>query len=944
MKDGQNEKKEIKKEMKKESKNKENEIKKIVKKDEKKINKKKEMKNEDKKIKESNNNNINIGDFKIKEQSKNGKIEEKTEKTNSNMIENQNLPKYENNPAKIKEGKDSSKTTATLDINKLPKTLLTKKTEDNYDLMMKCFKDNYKGNFEDIKHNIINYEDFSSDKFLGLVSDKIKMDNTNKNLIDDFLQRNKDDAKQRQDNDKSINERIKLIEDSKNKKLYFNNKESQKEYFDSFYNKQIQFKNNCKEHLDKLTQKYDEEKKKYYIPEQKVKYNLDYFNNNEPVKISKYSVKAKNLNNKNNEENNLENNKDNKIQNLEPKIKKLHSFDPLENNNNYDNNKTNDIDKKDNNNDKDNINGNIENKKFKKIKSGPIFHTNEVKLSKKEIEELTNKLHYDGELLKIKKQKLQNGDFEKNRKNNSFSKEKLTRSSMIILIKTILYEYSLSIKKNTLADYSQNPKINYDQYIDILKDLYYLGTDALPEDYLENDSTYKELWNKLTMFSNGPENSIESNVFLLFLLELNGFFINEKIIKELGKEIYWIKLEEYDDLIANARYIEENWNDLKVVKSEIIKKLRAEGKYNPIHCEELYNNDSINKNLNANLVNNNTNHFITTLKGNTNYHIIHGYNSNNKNSEISLSGFSNLFNKNEDNKHDSFTISNFSNIKNLKNRQPIKDSYKDIIIKRKEDIENKKKDEEKKLKEICTFKPKINPMINKKVFSNIAKVELPKYKKNKNQNKDKILLTLENNQNSINNNNSINNIENNISNKTNNNIKEKNLTKNYNHNFLSINNTKEKNPSHSPILKNNKTKINKNELKRNKSSLQKMFETNPLKDDKKFNEKIQKLKMARNKEIENNNYLSPMRLDISFQNKFEGIGVSVIRDANIKQKTQNVIFYNIKINENIKTLKYIEGEDLKLTVINFVRKNKLPEDIIDIIFTKIKEKTIEEIL
>ena len=40
---------------------------------------------------------------------------------------------------------------------------------------------------------------------------------------------------------------------------------------------------------------------------------------------------------------------------------------------------------------------------------------------------------------------------------------------------------------------------------------------------------------------------------------------------------------------------------------------------------------------------------------------------------------------------------------------------------------------------------------------------------------------------------------------------------------------------------------------------------------------------------------------------------------------------NIKINDKIRTLKYIEGEDLKLNVINFVKKNKLPEEVVNII-------------
>ena len=937
MKEEKNEKpkKEIKnkKETKKDkNKPKDNKLKNVNKKEE--IKPKQEIKNEDQKFNEQKFEDLKINDqnkkeIKIEQTNSNGletpipqkeetPIPPKEENPIPTKEENPIPTKEENIPPQLKEGKDSTKTTDTLNLNKLPKTLLTKKTEDNYDLMMKYFKDNYKGNEEYIKSNIINYEDFSSDKFLGLVSEKLKTDNANKNMIDDFLQRNIDDTKQRQDNDKSINERIKLINDSKNKKLFFNNKQSQKDYFDSFYNKQIQYKNNYKEHLDKLTQKYNEEKKKNYAPEPKLKNNLDYFKNNEPVKISKYSFKAHKLNKRNNE-----NSKN------EPKIKKIQSFEPIQNNNNSNNNKNNDS-----NNNNDNNKGK-DNKKFVKTKSDPLFQRKEIKLSKKEIEELSNKLHYDGELLKIKKQELLNEELANNKNYHSFSKEKLTRSSMTILIKKLLYEFSVSIKKNACADYAKNPKINYDQYIDILKDLYYLDIDALPEDYLEEETTYKELWNKLTMFSNGPENSIESNVFLLFLLELNGFFINECIIRELEKEIDWIKLEEYDDLIANAKYIEDNWYDLKIIKNENIKKLRQEGKYNPIHCEELYNHNSINKNSNFSSLINNSNHFITTIKGNTNYHIIHGYNSNNKNSEISLSGLSNLFNKNEENNQVSFSISNFMSNKNLKNRKKIKDSYKDLIIKKKENIENMRKDEEKKLKEICTFKPKINT-INKKVFSNMAKVELPKYKKNIIQNNDKNSFNQENGQNKTNINNNINIIKN------------KNQENIISNNFYSFKNVKEKNPSHSPNLKNGNKKMNKNEIKRNKSSLQKMFKDNPLKNDKQFNEKIQKLKMARinGKEAEknNNSYLSPMRFDIDFPSKFEGIGVTANRNANIRQNTQNVIFYNIKINETIKTLKYVEGEDLKLNVTNFARKNKLPDDVIDIIFNKIKEKTIEEIL
>ena len=73
------------------------------------------------------------------------------------------------------------KKTKKISSNKLPKTLLTKKTEDNYQLMMDYFKsNNYKRGDDIIIDNLINYGDFSNDEFLGLVSDKIKRDNNNK--------------------------------------------------------------------------------------------------------------------------------------------------------------------------------------------------------------------------------------------------------------------------------------------------------------------------------------------------------------------------------------------------------------------------------------------------------------------------------------------------------------------------------------------------------------------------------------------------------------------------------------------------------------------------------------------------------------------------------------------------------------------------------------------
>ena len=836
----------------------------------------KEQKDEDK---QNNENNENKG------------LDDKEQLGENNQMENIKESNEENKTSEINNGNP----------NNLPKSLLSKKTEDNYNLMSQYFKkDNNKRSGENIIDIILNYEDYSNDKYLGLANDKYN--DRNKNKIDDFLKRNAVDIVSRQENNKNIKNRIKLIRDSTNKKIYFNNKQSEKEYFDSFYNKQIEYKKNCKEHLNQLNKQIDEEINKTCLPKPKKPKSLNYFKKKEPIEISKYSFKshqqAKINQNNNNDVVKENNNEINKIVTLRKNNLSVSQNKASNTNDNTQNNSniaSKNIDEK--------------NRKLQKIKSyDKIMMNKNRKLTKQDVGKLTNKLHYDGELLKIKKQIKISQNIENLDKNNDFSREKISHSSIIILIKKLLFEYSSSIKKNVFVNYKENPKLNYDQYIDILKDLYYLEKDSLPEDYLDEDTMYKELWNKLIQFSSGPENSIESNVFLLYLLELNGYFNNESIIKELKNEIYWIKLEEYDDLIANAKYIEENWDDLKNVKINYIKKLKLEGKYKSKHSQELFNNYIVNnkKKLKSNIdtsIDNDNNHYITTLKGNTNYHIIHGYNSKNKKNE----------NNNSFEFTNSFSVSNLSN-KIIKNRINIRDSYNDLIIKRKNEIENRKKTEEIKLKEICTFKPKINN-INKKIFTKNVKVELPKYKRNRSAKIYNINPSTSNN---------------NLRDHNSMNINENSLTK-ANYNMHNISNT-----NNNTIVNDNKN----NELKKKKSSLKKMFENNPLKNDKNWNEKIQRIKM--NKLNENKNILPPMRFDIEYPSKFENMGITINKEAN-RQSKHNVIFYNIKINEEMKTLKFIEGDDLELNVIKFVSKNKFPIEVTNIILKKIKEKIFEEI-
>jgi hypothetical protein len=130
----------------------------------------------------------------------------------------------ENKPLQIKENKVSG-----IDKSRWPETLLTKKTKDNYDLLLKHFKkDNFKS--DDI-NNLINYDDFTNDEFIGLATEKKELNKKNKEIRDIFLKRIQKDTKRRQENKETINNRIKLIEDCNNKKMFFGNLNEKKKLF-----------------------------------------------------------------------------------------------------------------------------------------------------------------------------------------------------------------------------------------------------------------------------------------------------------------------------------------------------------------------------------------------------------------------------------------------------------------------------------------------------------------------------------------------------------------------------------------------------------------------------------------------------------------------------------------------------------------------------------------
>ena len=140
--------------------------------------------------------------------------------------------------------------------------------------------------------------------------------------------------------------------------------------------------------------------------------------------------------------------------------------------------------------------------------------------------------------------------------------------------KEFLSEYNISLQKRTYMDVKKNPNLNYESYIDILNDLNYIDISISPEIYFLNNSIYKHLWNFLITINNNniintnETTILESNSLLILLLILNGFFNSIKKLIEIKSELNWLKIENYEILIINDKYIEKNFSILKEIREK----------------------------------------------------------------------------------------------------------------------------------------------------------------------------------------------------------------------------------------------------------------------------------------------------------------------------------------------------------------------------------------
>ena len=525
---------------------------------------------------------------------------------------------------------------------------------------------------------------------------------------------------------------------------------------------------------------------------------------------------------------------------------------------------------------------------------------------------------------------------ENNRNSNGY----MRHPTIILSIRKFLNEYNNSIQNRAFSDVSKNPLLNYQIFIDILKDLYYIEQNKLSKLIFEDSSLYKNLWDFLITTKsenatniNKEEVRIESNVLLLFILILNGYFSNKKIIDELEIELNWLKFEDYEMLIINNEYIEDNFSNLiEIRKKNYLKKSKLDSSNNKNEGD----NDS-------------------------------------KGPEDILSEYFNSYTNNANSNTNFNTIAN--SINTIKKKKFVYSSN---------NIEDKNDNKEKQInninKQLYAFKPRNS--------SNIKK-ESSKDVKNSSSSKNKSLSTLNmvdvnklkesnsintknNNTNSNNNNNNVLRntlkLNNNLSksrsrskNKTKSKIKKNNIKYNeYNTVSKKSNDSKEiqansdiKNINNNTIQKKPSNKNISNNLaikgksgnyitkvKQNRTDLKKLFKNNEYKDGT-LNERLEQIKRQRNKskskgakvQIKYEQYNT--NLDNN-KEKIEQVQKPKYQFRKHTPQKKNIIMYNFSIDDKEYILEHNVEENIEIEIMQLIQKNNLTGISTKSILEKIK--------
>ena len=500
----------------------------------------------------------------------------------------------------------------------------------------------------------------------------------------------------------------------------------------------------------------------------------------------------------------------------------------------------------------------------------------------------------------------------------------INRSSIILLIKQFLYDFNTSVLNRVYADYSENPKINYEQYIDILNDLYYINQNDLPQIYVDNTSLYKELYTFLLLGNheklNNNTNSIinnekllECNKLLIYLLVLNGFFDDSKAIDELKIELNWIKFEDYCGIIKNSKSLVKYIEFMKNLKN---KNISNKSKYGEkLFLNKIPSTESIN--YNEELLFNSFNNCQY------NYSLEHGsfdlkknVTDKNKNSyTIKDKDNNKIYNLNKSVKLINNNKQNFSFKPRINSSNNINNDYTSYIIKESNNLENARK-----------IKSKNNSYSfnKKKLNSNCSSLNKENKNNKKNiRNKNKYLIEVSN----------FNNFNKTCNNRfVINNIKSNNITiKNLNQIIIKDKVKNEISDQKFTLLsKANKKSGNYNNIiKKNRADLQKLVRNNN-----KYDQKKNGRNLSKNNNLKNINYENCMKLtdnNITNKNKFQFK----------KHQKNNSEYFNIKINNKDFILEYNKDDNLELEIIQFVQKHSLPDNTIKIILEKIKNQQLQ---
>ncbi len=523
-----------------------------------------------------------------------------------------------------------------------------------------------------------------------------------------------------------------------------------------------------------------------------------------------------------------------------------------------------------------------------------------------------------------KKVKLNKMALNKDKKKNKINSDYIRHPTIILSIRKFLNEYNISVQNKVKMEFNKNPDFNYETYIDILNDLNYIDKKKLAQMYFINISIYKNIWNFLLKIKNqkikNEEYNLESNLLLIFLLLLNGFFNNIKIIDELEIELSWLKFENYEQLIMKNDYIEENYKELiDIRKNNLLMKANLNNLFIINDNQKKYESENNSKGPDDVL----SEYFNSYTNNNINV----GYN----------------------------TISH--KIKNKKEKKIYNYSANKLL--------EKKSHKQKKINtnninnKLYAFKPRNNSSLK---INNLNQDLSKSLKKNKSYSSSKLNKVLDINQLQLE------KIDNII---INNEIrKEKNLkrnklkknilkTNNINYNELYnlskvkddlndihinafINNQLSKKPSNKNIIINNlikgKSGNYSNKVKQNRTDLKKLFKNNEYKDGP-INERLEKIKRQRQNSKPKGvkiqiNYEEYTNLD-KFKDKNENQKPKYQFKKHIPQKKSN-IFYNFKINEKEYVLEHKSDENIEIEIMQLMQKNNISGISAKSILEKIK--------